>query len=62
MTLLLSQKEILRSAIDEYKFPAEYFDFIHNIPDPQPSIQVVEDKIRADLKSGDLGRVKTQRT
>ena len=58
MPLVPSQKEILRSAIDEYEFPAEYFDFVHNIPDPQPSIQAVENKIRVDLKSGDLERVK----
>jgi hypothetical protein len=58
MALVSSQIQTLRSAIDGYEFPNQYFDFVLHRPDLQPNIRAIEDKIKSDLRSGDLERVK----
>lgn len=58
MPLSEFQQDALHQAIERYDFPPDYFDYFRNISDPQPCTRNVETKIKADLVSGDIDRMR----
>jgi len=58
MPLTRAQTAALRRAIQDYAFPAGYFDFTVNAPVRGLGMAQVETRIRSALTSGDPGRVK----
>ena len=58
MALSAQQKNQLRSAIECYAFPPEYFDFFRNASERLANTRAVEIAIGRELKSGNAERVK----
>lgn len=58
MPLDQAQIEILSRAIEDYSFPAVYFDFNRDIPDDKGNIAELEILIKQELISNDSLRVK----
>lgn len=58
MPLSTSERNVLLSAIRAYRFPAMLFDFQRKHPLCMPNMRMLERHIRAELKSGDVRRVK----